>query len=164
MNNKNMVRGALLIALALVLQSIRLVLPLPPLVSTFIIGSLVHMMLIITHHQSSKRTAMLLCCMLPMTAYMQGQLLLPILIPVVAIGNLLYLLLYSKLLESKLVYVLPPLAKAIIMVGTAYMALQIMGIHHPVVIKTILFGMSVPQLVTGIAGLLLAKIMLKRIQ
>ena len=164
MNNKNMVRGALLIALALVLQSIRLVLPLPPLVSTFIIGSLVHMMLIITHHQSSKRTAMLLCCMLPMTAYMQGQLLLPILIPVVAIGNLLYLLLYSKLLESKLVYVLPPLAKAIIMVGTAYMALQVMGIHHPVVIKTILFGMSAPQLVTGIAGLLLAKIMLKRIQ
>ena len=164
MSNKNMVRGALLIALALVLQSIRLILPLPPLFSTFIIGSLVHMMLIITHHQSSKRAAMLLCCMLPLTAYMQGQLLLPILIPVVAIGNLLFLVLYSKLQGSKLVYVLPPLAKALAMVGAAYMALQVMGINHPIVMQTILFGMSVPQLVTGIIGLLLAKVLLKRLQ
>lgn len=164
MNNKIMVRGALLIALALVFQSIRIILPLPALLSTFIIGTLVHMMLIVTHHKSNTKAAMLLCCMLPLTAYMQGQLLLPILIPVVAVGNLLFLLLYSKLQPKSLVYVLPPLAKAAAMVSAAYIALQVMGIHHPVLTRTILFGMSVPQFVTGITGLLLAKMLLKRIQ
>ena len=157
-----MVRGALLIALALVLQSVRLILPLPALISTFIIGTLVHMMLILTHHQSSTKAAMLLCCMLPLTAYMQGQLLFPILIPVVAVGNLLFLLLYSKLQARSLVYVLPPLAKAAAMVTAAYLALQVIGIHHPVINKTILFGMSIPQFVTGIAGILLAKILMQR--
>lgn len=163
MNNKIMVRGALLIALSLVLQSIRIILPLPALLSTFIIGSLVHMMLVVTHHKSNTRAAMLLCCMLPLTAYMQGQLLLPILIPVVAVGNLLFLLLYSRLQERSLVYVIPPAAKAAVMVTAAYLALQIMGIHHPVLVKMVLFGMSVPQVVTGIVGIALAKAILKRL-
>ena len=158
-----MVRGALLIALSLVLQSIRIILPLPALLSTFIIGSLVHMMLVVTHHKSNTRAAMLLCCMLPLTAYMQGQLLLPILIPVVAVGNLLFLLLYSRLQERSLVYVIPPAAKATVMVTAAYLALQIMGIHNPVLVKTVLFGMSVPQVVTGIVGIALAKAILKRL-
>lgn len=163
MNNKIMVRGALLIALSLVLQSIRIILPLPALLSTFIIGSLVHMMLVVTHHKSNTRAAMLLCCMLPLTAYIHGQLLLPILIPVVAVGNLLFLLLYSRLQERSLVYVIPPAAKAAVMVTAAYLALQIMGIHHPVLVKTVLFGMSVPQVVTGIVGIALAKAILKRL-
>lgn len=163
MSNKIMVRGALLIAVALVLQSIRLVLPLPALLSTFIIGTLVHMMLVVTHHKSSTKAAMLLCCMLPLTAYIQGQLLLPILIPVVAVGNLLFLLLYSKLQASSLVYAIPPVAKSVVMVVAAYLALQVMGIHPPVVTKTILFAMSVPQIVTGMAGIALAKTVLKRL-
>ena len=45
MNNRRLARGAMLIALALALQAVRLVLPLPQPVSTFVIGSLVHMML-----------------------------------------------------------------------------------------------------------------------
>lgn len=163
MNSKIMVRGALLIALALVLQSIRLLLPLPTLLSTFIIGTLVHMMLVVTHHKSTTRTAMLLCCMLPLTAYMQGQLLIPILIPVVAVGNLLFLLLYSRLQDKALVYILPPLAKAVSMLAAAYIALQIMGFNHIAVVKAILFGMSVPQLVTGIAGIALSKVLLTKI-
>lgn len=48
MNNSKLVRGALLAALALALQSLRLVLPMPQLLSTFIIGTLVHMMLVLT--------------------------------------------------------------------------------------------------------------------
>lgn len=163
MNNKIMVRGSLLIALALVLQSIRIILPLPALISTFIIGTLVHMMLIITHHKSSTKAAILLSCMLPLTAYIQGQLLFPILIPVVAVGNLLFLLLYSKLQAGWLVYALPPMAKAVTMTAASYIALQVIGIHHPTITKTILFGMSVPQLVTGIAGIFLSKVLMKRI-
>ena len=51
-SSKQLVRGALLVALALVLQGIRVVLPLPPMASTLLIGTLVHMMLAVTLWQS----------------------------------------------------------------------------------------------------------------
>ena len=59
MNNSKLVRGALLVALALALQSLRLVLPMPQLLSTFIIGTLVHMMLVLTLQLSGLKTALL---------------------------------------------------------------------------------------------------------
>ncbi len=90
MHSKAMVRGALLIALALVLQSIRIVLPMPQLLSTFVIGTLVHMMMILTLKVVGLPTAFLLGLLLPMSAYLQGQILLPFLIPVVWVGNLLF--------------------------------------------------------------------------
>lgn len=64
MNNSKLVRGALLVALALALQSLRLVLPMPQLLSTFIIGTLVHMMLVLTLQLGGLKTALLLafCC------------------------------------------------------------------------------------------------------
>lgn len=83
MNNSKLVRGALLVALALALQSLRLVLPMPQLLSTFIIGTLVHMMLVLTLQLSGLKTALLLAFLLPLTAYVQGQVLLPFLIPVI---------------------------------------------------------------------------------
>ena len=82
MNNSKLVRGALLVALALALQSLRLVLPMPQLLSTFIIGTLVHMMLVLTLQLGGLKTALLLAFLLPLTAYVQGQVLLPFLIPV----------------------------------------------------------------------------------
>ncbi len=93
MHSKAMVRGALLIALALVLQSIRIVLPMPQLLSTFVIGTLVHMMMILTLKVVGLPTAFLLGLLLPMSAYLQGQILLPFLIPVVWVGNLLFIFL-----------------------------------------------------------------------
>lgn len=86
MNNKRLARGALLIALALALQALRLVIPLPQLVSTFVIGSLVHMMLALSWRLGSLGVALLLSLLLPLTAYMQGQVML-LLIPVICLGN-----------------------------------------------------------------------------
>ena len=63
----------MLIALALALQAVRLVLLLPQPVSTFVIGSLVHMMLVLTWKLSGLGTALLLALLLPLTAYLQGQ-------------------------------------------------------------------------------------------
>lgn len=57
MNNSKLVRGALLVALALALQSLRLVLPMPQPLSTFIIGTLVHMMLVLTLQVGGLKTA-----------------------------------------------------------------------------------------------------------
>ena len=111
MNNSKLVRGALLVALALALQSLRLVLPMPQLLSTFIIGTLVHMMLVLTLQLGGLKTALLLAFLLPLTAYVQGQVLLPFLIPVIWLGNLIFVLLVRQFKGSfKLSLCVPPLA------------------------------------------------------
>ena len=158
MSTRYLVRGALLVALALVLQSLRLVLPLPPLVSTFIIGTLVHMMLALTLRVNGLPAALLLSVLLPVTAYLQGQLLLPVLVPVVWLGNSVFVVLLRRLAQRELLQtLLPPVAKACVMHGAAWGVIMLLGLTEPAMRKTVLFAMSVPQLVTGVAGLLLAR-------
>ena len=155
MNNSKLVRGALLVALALALQSLRLVLPMPQLLSTFIIGTLVHMMLVLTLQLNGLKTALLLAFLLPLTAYVQGQVLLPLLIPVIWLGNFIFVLLVRQFKGSrKLSLCVPPVAKACVMLLAAWAALS----------KTVMFAMSVPQLLTAVAGILLAEQVKKRLR
>lgn len=158
MRGSAMVRGALLLALALVLQSLRLVLPLPLLLSTFIIGALVHMMLTVTLRLNGKTAALLLGLLLPLTAYAQGQLALPLLIPVVWLGNSVFVLALSCLGRRR--WLAPFLAsgcKAAVMLCLAWIVLNFLQLENPAVRKAVLFAMSVPQLLTGIGGVLLAE-------
>lgn len=165
MNNSKLVRGALLVALALALQSLRLVLPMPQLLSTFIIGTLVHMMLVLTLQLSGLKTALLLAFLLPMTAYVQGQVLLPFLIPVIWLGNFIFVLLVRQFKDSrKLSLSIPPLAKACVMLLAAWAALSFLALPNPALRKTVMFAMSVPQLLTAVAGILLAEQVKKRLR
>lgn len=165
MNNSKLVRGALLVALALALQSLRLVLPMPQLLSTFIIGTLVHMMLVLTLQLSGLKTALLLAFLLPLTAYVQGQVLLPFLIPVIWLGNFIFVLLVRKFKDSrKLSLSIPPLAKACVMLLAAWAALSFLALPNPALRKTVMFAMSVPQLLTAVAGILLAEQVKKRLR
>lgn len=165
MNNSKLVRGALLVALALALQSLRLVLPMPQLLSTFIIGTLVHMMLVLTLQLSGLKTALLLAFLLPLTAYVQGQVLLPFLIPVIWLGNFIFVLLVRQFKDSrKLSLSIPPLAKACVMLLAAWAALSFLALPNPAMRKTVMFAMSVPQLLTAVAGILLAEQVKKRLR
>lgn len=165
MNNSKLVRGALLVALALALQSLRLVLPMPLLLSTFIIGTLVHMMLVLTLQLSGLKTALLLAFLLPLTAYVQGQVLLPFLIPVIWLGNFIFVLLVRQFKDSrKLSLSIPPLAKACVMLLAAWAALSFLALPNPALRKTVMFAMSVPQLLTAVAGILLAEQVKKRLR
>ena len=165
MNNSKLVRGALLVALALALQSLRLVLPMPQLLSTFIIGTLVHMMLVLTLQLSGLKTALLLAFLLPLTAYVQGQVLLPFLIPVIWLGNFIFVLLVRQFKDSrKLSLSIPPLAKACVMLLAAWSALSFLALPNPALRKTVMFAMSVPQLLTAVAGILLAEQVKKRLR
>ena len=165
MNNSKLVRGALLVALALALQSLRLVLPMPQLLSTFIIGTLVHMMLVLTLQLGGLKTALLLAFLLPLTAYVQGQVLLPFLIPVIWLGNFIFLLLVRQFKDSrKLSLSIPPLAKACVMLLAAWAALSFLALPNPALRKTVMFAMSVPQLLTAVAGILLAEQVKKRLR
>ena len=165
MNKSKLVRGALLVALALALQSLRLVLPMPQLLSTFIIGTLVHMMLVLTLQLNGLKTALLLAFLLPLTAYVQGQVLLPFLIPVIWLGNFIFVLLVRQFKDSrKLSLSIPPLAKACVMLLAAWAALSFLALPNPALRKTVMFAMSVPQLLTAVAGILLAEQVKKRLR
>lgn len=164
MNNSKLVRGALLVALALALQSLRLVLPMPQLLSTFIIGTLVHMILVLTLQLGGLKTALLLAFLLPLTAYVQGQVLLPFLIPVIWLGNFIFVLLVRQFKgRRKLSLLMPPLAKACVMLLAAWAALSFLALPNPALRKTVMFAMSVPQLLTAVAGILLAEQVKKRL-
>ena len=164
MNNSKLVRGALLVALALALQSLRLVLPMPQLLSTFIIGTLVHMMLVLTLQLNGLKTALLLAFLLPLTAYVQGQVLLPFLIPVIWLGNFIFVLLVRQFKgRHKLALSVPPVAKACVMLLAAWAALSFLALPNPALRKTVMFAMSVPQLLTAVAGILLAEQVKKRL-
>ena len=165
MNNSKLVRGALLVALALALQSLRLVLPMPQLLSMFIIGTLVHMMLVLTLQLNGLKTALLLAFLLPLTAYVQGQVLLPFLIPVIWLGNFIFVLLVRQFKgRSKLSLCVPPVAKACVMLLAALAALSFLAVPNPALRKTVMFAMSVPQLLTAVAGILLAEQVKKRLR
>ena len=165
MNNSKLVRGALLVALALALQSLRPVLPMPQLLSTFIIGTLVHMMLVLTLQLSGLKTALLLAFLLPLTAYVQGQVLLPFLIPVIWLGNFIFVLLVRQFKDSRnLSLSIPPLAKACVMLLAAWAALSFLALPNPALRKTVMFAMSVPQMMTAVAGILLAEKVKKRMR
>lgn len=165
MNNSKLVRGALLVALALALQSLRLVLPMPQLLSTFIIGTLVHMMLVLTLQLNGLKTALLLVFLLPLTAYVQGQVLLPFLIPVIWLGNFIFVLLVRQFKDSrKLSLFVPPVAKAFVMLLAAFAVLSFLSLPNPALRKTVMFAMSVPQMLTAVAGILLAEQVKKRLR
>ncbi len=157
MNNSKLVQGALFISLALILQALRLLIPLPQTVSTFIIGTLVHMMLVLTLEINGLKTALLLGFLLPLTAYLQGQMLLVFLIPVVWLGNTLFLLLlYISINNKMLMLCIPPLFKAGAMAVASWWLMNIFDISSIAVRNAVLFAMSIPQLVTAVLGIAFA--------
>ncbi|MBR5589228.1 MAG: hypothetical protein IKW41_03675, partial [Phascolarctobacterium sp.] len=65
MSTKKLVLGGLLVAIAVILQASRLVLPLPPLLTTFIIGTLVNMMLVLCVRLNGFTSSVILSVLLP---------------------------------------------------------------------------------------------------
>ena len=161
MKTKSLVVGALLVAIAVILQASRLIMLLPPLLTTFIIGTLVNMMLVLCVRLNGFTSAAVLSILLPIFAYVQGQLFLPMLIPVVALGNVLFAYFVERLKSGVLGYIIPPLVKAVSMCASAYVVIAFLGIESVAMQKGILFAMSVPQLVTGFTGIVCARKMVE---
>ena len=146
----------MLIALTVVLQSLRLFIPLPPMASMFFIGTLVNMMLAVTVRLAGLKPALLA---LPFFAYLQGQLPIPLLIPVVIGGNAVFVLICHWAWHRGLM--LAPLAKTICMFTSSLVLLKVLALPEKMVFA-IGFMMGWPQMVTGICGILLARLITKR--
>src|SRR5574344_1600828 len=85
MNEKQikLVRAALLLAIALLSQQLRFILPLPKILDTLVIGTLVNASLVLTAHYTDLFLAAITTIALPIVAFLQGHLPIPMLIPVV---------------------------------------------------------------------------------
>lgn len=157
-------RAALLLALTLVFQSLRLVIPLPPFFTTFIIGSLVNACLLIALETAGFGAATAIAVVAPVVAYLQGLLFLPVFIPPVALGNLLYILLFrAGLARGRAVAIgLSAAGKAAFLFAAFAWLLTLISVPANLA-AGLMFAMSWPQLVTTVAGGILATIVRRRI-
>ncbi len=151
---KNLTRTGLLLALTLVFQSLRFLIPLPPWMSTFLIGSLVNAALLVALQALGMRSALLIACVTPVVAWLQQLLPLPAFILPVAVGNSLYIWLFSRLRRAGpewLAVGSAALGKAAFFFLAFRGLLSILELP-PALSTAILFVMGWPQLVTGLVG------------
>ena len=158
-------RAALLLALTLLFQSLRFIIPIPPFLSVFLIGSLVNSCLLIAEETVGIKYALIIGCTAPLVAYFQQLLPLPILIIPVIIGNWIYIFIFmmGKKWQRWLGVSLAAVSKFLFMYVAFAWLLTMIAIPATLA-ASLMFVMSWPQLVTGILGGLLAGFITKRLQ
>lgn len=154
MKKNNWVRGAMLLAIGMILQALRLVIPMPPMWTVFVVGTLVNMVLVLAARSVGLAPSMLIAILLPVIAYFQGQLPLPFLIPVVAAGNLVMVYLCARF-WGKGIIIAAPLFKTFILYCSSLFVLWLVSVPESIALF-ILFIMGWPQMITGVLGLVLA--------
>lgn len=159
--NKELTRAALLLTCALVTQALRVILPLPGLLTMFVIGSVVNMCLVLTVWVSKLQYALLSCAILPLLAYLQGQLAFLPMWPVVFAGNAILVLVAAKRSDWKLL-VFGPLLKTIVLWAGTGLVLELLHLNGALA-RLMLTMMSWPQLLTALIGIGLAQLMRRRI-
>lgn len=165
-DQKKITRAALLLALVILFQSLRLIIPAPPIASTLLIGTLVNACLLIAGQVTGLWPAILIAFVTPVVAYFQQLLPIPIFILPVAVGNSLYVWLFSRLIRIGPEW---PAILGATLGKTAFFYLAfswLLTLIHipPAMASGVLFIMGWPQLVTGIVGGFLARIVYKRLQ
>ncbi|MDD3839751.1 MAG: ECF transporter S component [Clostridia bacterium] len=155
-------RTAMLLALAVLFQTLfRSLIPVPT-VNIFIVGSLVNAVLMIAGVAAGVWGGLAVSILTPVIAYFQGHLNLVWMIPVVAIGNaiimFIFYLFYNK--NSYLGVALGSLIKFIfLLVAVRQLFKWIMGVPNlPALMQ---YSFSWPQLVTGIIGGIIAILVLR---
>lgn len=163
---KKMARTGLLLAATLILQGLRLWLPVPPQISLFVIGALVNACLIIAAIAVGWRAGAAVACITPVFAWLEGMLPFPLFILPVAMGNMVYVMVASyamyRLRTGYGGVCGAAVVKTAVLYGVFYMLFSVVAFPDPVR-HMILFAMSWPQLWTGFAGGILGVYISKRL-
>lgn len=161
---KTLTCAAMGLALALLAQSLRFFLPLPPgVASQLLVGSLVNLSLVLTVRLSRSARTAGVGFVLPMVAFLQGQLPVLPLVPVVGMGNAVFAWLAgARFWNSRLVW-LAPFVKAALLYGGARLVLRLVDLPAPAA-SALSFAMGAPQILTGLIGVALAKTVARRIE
>ena len=149
---QKLTRTGFIVALTLVLQGLRLYIPMPPQFSMFIIGTLVNACLIVAALSIHWKAGMVVAMVTPFFAFLEGMLpFLPFIVPTV-LGNCAYVFFGTAI--SKRVTLFLPLAvlvKAVVVYGSFYVLFSFVA--FPDAVRTmILTVMSWPQLITAGCG------------
>jgi hypothetical protein len=164
-SGNNLTRTALLLALTLLFQSLRFIIPVPSFFSTLIVGSLVNACLLIALETTGFYAAMTIAVVAPVVACFQQLLPLPLLIIPVALANIIY----TGLFKSGTVWgkwqgiALAALGKTIFLYCSFTWLLTFIHIN-PKMAVLLLGVMSWPQLFTGIVGGIIAVAVVKRLR
>lgn len=165
MKTHQLTRTALLLALTLFFQSLRLLLPLPPISSVFVIGILVNCCLLIAARTAGLTAALFISFIAPIVAYLQQLLPLPIFILPVACGNITLVVLYHILgpKDSWIPLASAAIGKCIVLYSSFTWLLTHFIQLSPEMMKAMLWAMSWPQALTAFAGGIVAEFVVKRI-
>lgn len=162
---RELTRASLVLAVMLMMQSLRLVLPLPAFVSMFVIGSIVNACLLMSLEVAGWRLALLAACIAPVVAYIQQALPLPVLILPVVLANIAYMAGYLVLRRRSRWggIALATVSKVVLLwiaVGALLQSIELpaMGV---VILRNMLGG---AQIVTGLAGGILCIVLVNKLQ
>ena len=158
---RTLARGSVLLTMAIVAQEIRLFLPLPPLLSIIVIGTMLNAIMVIAVRYASLTSAIIISAVLPLFAFMQGHVIIPLMIPVIFLGNFVLVLVCDKF-WGKGIIILAPVLKTVTLYMLSRVFLSMLGLQNKVV-DAILLGMGWPQLITAILGIILAMQLEKRL-
>ena len=158
---KTLARGSVLLTMAIVAQEIRLFLPLPPLLSIIVIGTMLNAIMVIAVRYANLTAAVIISAVLPLFAFMQGHVIIPLMIPVIFLGNFVLVLVCSKF-WGKGIIIIAPVLKTFTLYSLSRILLGMLGLQNKVV-DAILLSMGWPQLITAILGIILAMQLEKRL-
>lgn len=162
--NHKIVVGSMLLALMVLLQSLRLFVPVSPLFSMFGVGSAINACLLLSVEYSTLEGTVLLSVLMPVVAYMQGAILLPVMILPIALVNLLYAVTYGLLKSGKkfVAIMVSALVRFIISFAFSFIIFQLVEFSNTSLIHVMQLSMSWPQFITGILGGILTLIIRER--
>ena len=158
---RTLARGSVLLTMAIVAQEIRLFLPLTPLLSIIVIGTMLNAIMVIAVRYASLTSAIIISAVLPLFAFMQGHVIIPLMIPVIFLGNFVLVLVCDKF-WGKGIIIIAPVLKTVTLYMLSRALLSMLGLQNKVV-DAILIGMGWPQLITAILGIILAMQLEKRL-
>lgn len=155
---------ALLLGLALLSQSLRLLLPIPMGISMFLIGTLVGICLLVATWRYGLKSSIIIAWITPVVAFFQSMLPMFPFIFVVGLGNTVFVWLAHVMKHRSIIWqvIVCALGKTIVLYGG--FQLLFLSIDVPAAVKvSILTAMSVPQLITATLAILITQLALQRL-
>ncbi len=160
-DNRALTRAGLCLAVAAVAQALRVLLPLPPIASMLLIGTVVNLCLCFGVWGSGILYAGIICLLLPFFAFLQGHLPILPMVAVVFLGNLVFCLVVQQQKRWKH-YVFAPLLKAVTLWSCTGIICN--WFHLPQQVKNVLLvSMGIPQWTTALLGVIAAAFLWKRL-
>lgn len=149
-------RSAMLLCLALIFQSIRLIIPMPTFIAVFVIGVLVNAVLVLGCYEVGLKHTLIFSAVLPFVAYMQGQIPIPLFIPLILVGNAVYIVAVYMMRGYSLRIYSAALLKTIVIYGGVILITQFIVLPAALQ-KTFAITFGVAQIFTGCMGIFLAQ-------